>query len=242
MLSGSIFRQENATLLLVLLTRLSAGETPASREQASLLRIVEKFPDAFVVTDSSHRILTANTAFLDLVQVSTEEQARGQSLERWVGRPGGDMEVLFANLRTHGAVRHFSTILRGEYGSAEDVEIAAVAAPDADPPCVGFTFRSEGWRASRDKLGGRELPRTVEQFSDLVGKVPLQNSRAGDDGSHRASLHRSRARLDARQPRVGRRYARPQPSRTLRQASPLRAWRPRRRVQRRRAELIQKPC
>ncbi len=174
LLSGSIFRQENASLLLVLLTRLSGGENAVSREKSSLLRIVEKIPDAFVVTGPDHRVLTANAAFLDLVQIANEDQLRDQPLERWIGRPGIDMEVLFANLRTHGAVRHFSTILRGEYGTIEDVEIAAVAAPDGDFPCLGFTVRSVGWRATRDKMGGRELPRTVEQFSDLVGRVPLK--------------------------------------------------------------------
>jgi transcriptional regulator PpsR len=174
LLSGSIFRQENASLLLVLFSPLSSGEKALSSEQSNLLRVLENIPDAFVLTDQDHRILTANAAFVDLIQVTNEEQARGQPIERWVGRPGVDMEVLFANLRTHGAVRHFSTILRGEYGSTEDVEIAAVAAPGGDLPCLGFTIRSVGWRASREKMGGRELPRTVEQFSDLVGRVPLK--------------------------------------------------------------------
>jgi DNA-binding NtrC family response regulator len=27
----------------------------------------------------------------------------------------------------------------------------------------------------KDRLGGRELPRTVEQFTDLVGRVPLKS-------------------------------------------------------------------
>jgi transcriptional regulator PpsR len=174
LLSGSLFRQESASLLLILLSPLAGGEQALPSEKANLLGIVERMPDALVVTDPAHRIVTANAAFLDLIQVTSVEQARGQPLERWVGRPGVDMDVLFANLRAHGAVRHFSTILRGEFGSTEDVEIAAVASPGADPPCVGFTLRSAGWRASRDKLGGRELPRTVEQFSDLVGRVPLK--------------------------------------------------------------------
>ncbi len=30
-------------------------------------------------------------------------------------------------------------------------------------------------RAGRERLGGRELPRTVEHFAELVGRVPLKN-------------------------------------------------------------------
>ncbi len=174
LLSGSLFRQESTPLLIVIMSRLSENEKALSTEKAMLLRVLEKIPDAIVVTDAEQRILTANVAFVDLVQMTNEDQVRGQPLERWIGRPGADMAVLFANLRAHGAVRHFPTILRGEYGSTEDVEIAAATAAGTDPPCLGFTIRSADWRTNRDKFGGRELPRTVEQFADLVGRAPLK--------------------------------------------------------------------
>lgn len=175
LLSGSLFRQENTAHFLVLVSRHGSEAASLSAENSSLLQIVEQIPDAFVVTDMERRILTANSAFLDLVQAGTLDQARGESIERWVGRPGIDMDVLFTNLRLHGSVRHFSTILHGEYGSTEDVEIAAVAVSGGPQPCLGFTIRSTGWRASREEMGGRELPRTVEQFTHLVGRVPLKN-------------------------------------------------------------------
>ncbi len=175
LLSGSMFRQENASHFIVLLTRLIAGAAPLPREKDSLLRVVEKMPDAFVVTDLERRILTANSAFLDLIQATSEAQVRGESIETWIGRPGIDVDVLFGNLRTHGSVRHFSTILRSQYGSTEDIEITAVAAPDGAQPCLGFAIRTSGWRSGREKLGGRELPRTIEQFTELVGRVPLKN-------------------------------------------------------------------
>ena len=174
LLSGSLFRQENESQLLVLLSRVGGGAAVGG-EKANLLRIVEKMPDAFVVTDAERRVLTANSAFVDLVQVANEEQTRGEPLERWLGRSGMDIDVLFANLRTNGFVRHFSTTLRGEYGASEDVEITAVSVPGGDRPCLGFTIRSSGWRVGKDRLGGRELPRTVEQFTDLVGRVPLKS-------------------------------------------------------------------
>ena len=51
----------------------------------------------------------------------------------------------------------------------------AVEVPGGGQTCLGFSIRSAGWRSGREKLGGRELPRTVEQFADLVGRVPLKN-------------------------------------------------------------------
>jgi transcriptional regulator PpsR len=175
LLSGSLFRQENTAHLLVLLSSL-AGETAAlSDEKSNLLQIVEKIPDAFVVTDMDRRILTANLAFLDLIQAVTLDQVRGEPFDRWVGRAAADVDLLFSNLRTHGVVRHFFTILRGEYGSDEEVEIAAVSIAGGAQPCFGFTIRCADRRSGREQLGGHELPRTAEQFSHLIGRVPLKN-------------------------------------------------------------------
>jgi len=175
LLSGSMFRQENATLFLVLLGRVGADSGQLSGDQAASLQVIDSLPDAFVVTDMERRIVTANPAFLDMIQAVTLEQARGELIERWVGRPGVDVDLIFSNVHTHGLVRHFSTILRGELGSTEDVEIAAAAATGGARPCIGFTIRGAGWRAGRDQIGGRELPRTVEQFTHLIGRVPLKN-------------------------------------------------------------------
>ncbi len=174
LLSGSLFRQESASFLLVLLTRLDAPQAlPA--EKASILQIVEQMPDAFVLADAQRKILSVNGAFVDLVQATTAEQLKGESLDRWIGRSAVDLDVIFTNLRAHGVVTQFSTILHGEYGSSEDVEISAVAAPDGAEQCYGFTLRSAGLRTGSERLGGRELPRTAEQFMDLVGRVPLKN-------------------------------------------------------------------
>ena len=173
LLSGSLFRQDSAAHVLVLLSRV--GGAGVADDKANLVKIVERMPDAFVAVDGDRRVLTANSAFLDLVQASSEDHVRGESIERWLGRPGVDIDILFANLRAHGSVRHFSTILRGEFGTSEDVEISAVEVLGGPQPCAGFSIRSAGWQAGRERLGGRELPRTVEQFTDLVGRVPLKN-------------------------------------------------------------------
>ena len=175
LLSGSMFRQDAATLLIVLISRLGSGGRAARPEETRRLAVLEAMPEAFVVTDAERRIVSANAAFVDLVQIASEAQTRGEPLERWIGRPGVDLDVLYANLKTHGVVRRFSTLARGEFGTSEDVEIAAAGALDGAQPVYGFTIRRIGEGAGLDRLGGRELPRTVEQFADLVGRVPLKN-------------------------------------------------------------------
>ncbi|WP_428417767.1 transcriptional regulator PpsR [Methylibium sp.] len=173
--SASLFRQEKSSHFLVRLSALRhAIELPKPNPKDMLLRLVESAPDGFVVTDLDGLILTANQAFLDLAQLATEEQARGVSLEKWLGRTGVDLSVLISNLRQRGAVRLFATSMRGEYGSTAEVEISAVAATEGDHPCLGFTIRDVGRRLPSDARASREVPRSVGQMTELVGRVPLR--------------------------------------------------------------------
>jgi transcriptional regulator PpsR len=140
--------------------------------------LIETAPDAFVVTDLGGVILTANRAFMDLAQLSTDVQVRGQSLERWLGRTGVDLNVLITNLRQRGAVRLFATAMRGDYGATTDVEISGVAVTGGEQPCLGFTIRDVSRRLATEQrtLGeGREMPKSVGQMTELVGRVPLKD-------------------------------------------------------------------
>jgi len=176
LVSASVFREERSTLLLVRATALDSDKlaelAPSSR--ARYLDMVEAALDGFLVTDTEGKVLAANPAFLDLVQVATEEQARGESLDSWLGRPGVDVNVLLAQLRERGSVRLFTTTLRGAHGSSVDVEICAVAMPTGEPDCYGFTIRDIGPRVSAAQRSAPPLTRSVEQLTELVGRVPLK--------------------------------------------------------------------
>jgi transcriptional regulator PpsR len=176
--TASLLRQDDSSLFLVRLKVVHA-ETGATEDRAALgalAKLIDHAPDAFVTTSVDGRIVTANRAFLELAQLASEEQARGESLERWLGRPGVDLNVLIANLRQHGAVRLFATTLRGEYGSTADVEISAVSVVgDGEHPNFGFTIRNIGHRPGGEYRPGREVPRSVEQLTELVGRVSLKD-------------------------------------------------------------------
>ncbi|WP_307155429.1 transcriptional regulator PpsR [Rhodopseudomonas julia] len=175
-LSASLFRQESSAHFLIRLSPVDGERVKQDAGTTSLLMdIVEHLPDAFIVTDPDRRILAANIAFLDLAQTASLEQVRGKRLERWVGRQGIELDVLIANLREHGSVRHFRSILRGEYGSVVDVEVAAVSVLEGEQPCLGFVLRDVSARVERERPAARQLPRSVDQLTELVGRVPLKD-------------------------------------------------------------------
>ena len=174
-LHGVLFRQDNAAQVLLRLEPLGEQASRGAPLAAGPLdEVAQHLPDALVMTGTDGRIVSANRAFLDLVQLATDEQLRNESLQRWLGRPGVDFNVLSATLQQHGSVRLFATTLRGEYGAVTEVEISAVAIEAAGVARLGFAIRNVDRRRPSEARPGRELPRSVEQLTELVGRVSLK--------------------------------------------------------------------
>jgi len=185
--AASLFRQAEASMLLVRLTAVDRRPAPvaghgahgavseSASSSASLLQLVERMPDGFVVTDPQGGVLAANTAFIDMTQLATRDQVVSQPLARWLGRSEVDLGVLLSNLKQHGSLRLFATTVRGEYGIDIDVEISATSVAGGAHPCLGFTVRDVGRRLNKDTLKRRELPRSASQLIELVGRVPLRD-------------------------------------------------------------------
>ncbi len=173
--SASLFREDRSSYLLVRAAPIAAGDAAAASAGSRVLDLVESLPDGFVVTDSDGRILSANRAFLDMTELSSEQQALNATLDRWLGRPGVDLNVLLASLREHSSVRMFSTAIQGSHGAQTDVEICAVAAPRGKDASYGFSIRDVSSRLSGAPRREQELPRSVKQMTELVGRVPLKD-------------------------------------------------------------------
>lgn len=176
-LSGAPFRQENASNIMLRMDLLGESAVPSAQSglvAERLQQLVQALPDALVLTTPEGRVIAANRAFLDMAQLASDEQVRNESLDRWLGRPGVDLGVLLANLRQAGSVRVFATTLRGEYGATADVEISAVSLSESVEPCLGFAIRNVDRRRGTAGKVTRELPRSVEQLTELVGRVSLK--------------------------------------------------------------------
>ncbi|WP_439595522.1 transcriptional regulator PpsR [Falsiroseomonas sp.] len=175
LVSASTFRQEGGLLFLVRLSVPNQAGTALPEAQPKLLKVVEVAPDGFVVTDASAHLLTANAAFLDMAQLTSEEQVRGEPLDRWIGRQGVELEVLLSNLRNRGAVRLYATTLHGALGGQVEVEISAVSVMNGGQSCFGFQIRDIGARSRPAVRAAEGATRSVEQLTELIGRVPLKD-------------------------------------------------------------------
>ncbi|MGF1462665.1 MAG: transcriptional regulator PpsR [Maricaulaceae bacterium] len=174
-MSASMFRQDRSAYFLVRLNTPSDAEARLAPPKRLALQAIDTLVDGFVVLDPDLRVITANPAFLDLVQLVTEEQVRGEGFDRYFARPGVDLNILVSNLREHGAVRSFSTILQGAYGSEEPVEVSAVSVKDDAGTCYALMVRPQRRAAPGVGQVGAGLPRSVERLADLVGRVSLKD-------------------------------------------------------------------
>ncbi len=185
----SSFRQDEAAFLLVRLAPLADVNSAPSRNQRGSSHaegtlggrdsldaaFVRGASDALAFTDSSGRVLAVNRAFARMTQLSSEDQARGESLDRWLGRTGIELSMLLANLREGGSMGLFTTELRGALGLVTEVEIAASALEPAGAASFAFSVRDVGRRlAPSERALPTKVPASVQQLTELVGRVPLK--------------------------------------------------------------------
>jgi len=173
--SAYLFRQEHAPFFLIRVREATAvpSRTQSSRD-AILVDVIDRGPDGIVVTRADGHVLSANDTFLQMSELSTEEQTRGETLDRWLGKPGVELNVLIATLRQRGVVRLFPTTLHGEYGTETEVEVSAVSVIRGDQTCYAFSIRDVGPRPAVDAGGRSELPQSADHLTELVGRMPLR--------------------------------------------------------------------
>lgn len=170
---AALFRQDRTAHFLV------RAEPPALTGEGAdsgqhLPALLDRMPDGFALAGADLRIIEANASFLDLTHLPRVEDLKGLSLGDFIGRPGIDLGVLVAELETHGVVRNFETIFRSRYGDEELVELSAVSVP-GPPLRHGFVIRPTARRLTGTLDQDRGAPRSVDQLTELVGRVPLKD-------------------------------------------------------------------
>lgn len=174
-LKGSLFRQADVTYILVrLLPRSGSDVSIGSASADGAMAVIDRLPEGFVIIDEQRRVQSANAAFLELVQAATYEQVHDAVIDTWFERSSVDANVLLSNVREHGLVRRFPTVIRGELGSAEDVEITAVSVPGESGALYGLVLR-RSVRAPSEETPITGFPaQSAEQLTDLIGHMPLK--------------------------------------------------------------------
>jgi transcriptional regulator PpsR len=174
MVRSSLVTSVAEEVYLVQLAPAAAAPTFETGDPIRVDDLVESAPDGFVVIDSHGVVLRANRTFVEMVQMGSESAVLGESLSRWLGRPGADLTVLLANVSRLGSVRLFSTTLRGDLGSEIEAEISASGRSGRDAGKVAVFLRDVTRRLPAVTAGGGALEGLLDSLTKQIGKTTLR--------------------------------------------------------------------
>lgn len=171
-LAGTGFRQRGRVFVLI---RFDGGQRGDNEEKAALLKTLENMPDAFVLTNPDWRITAANLAFAELIGAASIDQVRGRSLAEFIGRPGIDLDLIQGQLQKQGYARNVNSVIgAGDGVEGEAIELSAVQTGE-DPSHIGMVIRPIARRLRDLPPMPQEMPRSVEQLTELVGRMSLKD-------------------------------------------------------------------
>ncbi|QIG54691.1 transcriptional regulator PpsR [Altererythrobacter sp. BO-6] len=171
-LTATGFRQRGKLFVLI---RIDTGERSDSTEASAMLSTLESMPDAFVLTDADWRIVAANLAFAELIGAASIDQVRGRLLGEFVGRPGIDLELIQGQLQKQGYARNVNSVIGASDSlEGEPIELSAVRTGE-DEPHIGVVIRPIARRLRDLPPMPQEMPRSVEQLTELVGRMSLKD-------------------------------------------------------------------
>ena len=163
-------RQGNETRLLIRLAALAESQTHQGLGGDSF----ETSPDGILVTDHHGNVIAANAAYLDMACIQDAQQATGRRADRWLGRSIVDLDVLLSNIRPDRPLQLFSSVLRTELGTRLDIELSAVQTERSGRPLILMFIRDVSRRIDAEESTEVHLPRSIEQITGRVGRVPLK--------------------------------------------------------------------
>ena len=163
-------RQGNETRLLIRLASLSENQTDLGLGDDSF----ETSPDGILITDHNGVVIAANTAYLDMACIQDAQQATGRRADRWLGRSIVDLDVLLGNIQPDRPLQLFSSVLRTELGTRLDIELSAVQTERSGRSLILMFIRDVSRRIDTEESTEVHLPRSIEQITGRVGRVPLK--------------------------------------------------------------------
>ena len=134
----------------------------------------QEAPDAIVDVDDAGRIRASNATFTQWIQADSDEHVLGRMADNWLGRSGVDLSVLLSNLKQERVIRRFASVLRSDHGVSTDIEISATRLEHANQHHNVLFIRDIARRITSDNPITEQLPRSIEQITGRVGRLPLK--------------------------------------------------------------------
>lgn len=131
-------------------------------------------PDGIVELDEQGIVTDANASFLEMAGLASIELIEGRRADRWIGRSAVDLNIVLDHSKQQGPVRLYSTTLRTETESSVDIELSVARVGKNGSNRTLLFIRDISRRITPDQSIDDHLPRSIDQITDRVGRVPLK--------------------------------------------------------------------
>jgi transcriptional regulator PpsR len=170
----NLFRAAGERLLLCRIESEGASEATTDSLSQNLGSLFVLGPDAIVFADEQGLILSANEAFLNLIDVAHDMNVKGKSLADYLSRGSVDLKVLTENAMRSGRMRMYPTKMSGEFGTPRSVEISVTSIQAGGNTIFAFVIRDAGRVEQPRPTGAPVTDDNVRSVMELVGSATLK--------------------------------------------------------------------
>jgi transcriptional regulator PpsR len=171
----TLFRAAGDRLLLCRL--LPAGDTGRRSDDLTqnMQGLYHDGPEAMVFVSDAGDVLSANDAFLDLIDVAHDINVRGRSFSDYLQRGTVDFKVMAENALRAGRMRNYATKLAGEYGSPRAVDISVTRLSGGAKTVFAFVIRDAGRVDITQPKTNPTSDESMRSVVELVGSAALKD-------------------------------------------------------------------
>jgi len=191
-ITPKLFRSGGEHMLLCRMSQKDDGSPHTNALQHKLDALYKNGVEGMVFVTSNGTILSANSAFMNLADVTHTSSIQGRSIADFLSRGSVDLNVLLDNATRAGAMRLYATQLVSEHGTERPIEISTTRLQAQDATIFALIFRDanriEGLRAPAAQLtevdrksvveliGSQALKDIVAKTTDVVEKMCIETA------------------------------------------------------------------
>lgn len=171
----TLFRAAGERVLMCRILPTDAVQKRADDLTQNLHTLYAEGPEAIIFTNDSGDVLSANDAFLDLIDVANDINVRGRSFSDYLQRGGVDFKVMAENAARAGRMRNYATKLAGEYGSPRSVEISVTRLMAGAEKVFAFVVRDANRVEATQARPNPSSDENMRSVAELVGSATLKD-------------------------------------------------------------------
>jgi transcriptional regulator PpsR len=171
----TLFRAAGERILLCRLIPKDDSKARSDDLSRNLQALYADGPEAMVFTSEAGDVLSANDAFLDLIDVAHDINVRGRSFSEYLQRGSVDFKVMAENATRAGRMRNYATKLAGEYGSPRAVEVSVTKLTAGPHNIFAFVMRDANRTEATQTRPHPNSDESMRSVAELVGSATLKD-------------------------------------------------------------------